>query len=86
MGNGRGGRTPPTADLARFMGHGITFAASTGLFLLVGWWADGRLGTRPLLTLLGALLGAALGFYSMYYKLVVEPRERKRDDADERGD
>ncbi|TVP79038.1 MAG: AtpZ/AtpI family protein [Gemmatimonadales bacterium] len=68
-------------ELARFSGHGLTLALSTGLFLLAGWWVDGRLGTLPLFTILGALTGAAAGFYSMLQHLVLAPRERARLDA-----
>jgi hypothetical protein len=56
-------------------GYGLTIAASLGFFMAVGWWLDGRLGIRPVLTILGALLGAAAGFYSMWVHLVVQPRE-----------
>jgi len=44
--------------LARFTGHGLTLALSIGLFLAAGWWLDGRLGTTPLFTIAGAMLGA----------------------------
>jgi F0F1-type ATP synthase assembly protein I len=46
---------------------------------LVGWWVDGKLGTMPLFLILGALVGGGGGFYSLYYHLVVEPRERDED-------
>lgn len=57
-------------------GYGMTIAASLGFFLAVGWWIDSRLGTTPLLMIVGALGGAGAGFYSMYRSLVIEPRER----------
>jgi len=40
------------------------FVGSVGLLTLVGWWLDGRLGTRPWLLVAGALVGLALGLYS----------------------
>lgn len=61
--------------VGRYMGHGLTFAFSTLLFLLAGWWLDVRLGTAPLLLILGAFVGGAAGFYNLYYHLVVEPRQ-----------
>lgn len=73
----------PLVELARFSGHGLTLALSTGLFLLAGWWVDGRLGTLPLFTILGALVGAAAGFYSMLQHLVLAPREQARRAAGE---
>jgi F0F1-type ATP synthase assembly protein I len=59
------------------LGYGLQWALATGLFLLLGWFADGWLGTKPLLTIVGAFLGAGAGFYSLYFHLVVEPRQRK---------
>lgn len=61
--------------LARFTGHGLTLALATGLFLAAGWWIDGRLGTTPLFTITGAMLGAGAGFYSMIQHLVLFPQQ-----------
>ncbi len=33
---------------------------------MIGYWLDGRLGTLPWLTILGAFTGAAGGFVSLY--------------------
>lgn len=55
-------------------GWGLMIAASIGFFLWLGLLADRRFGTLPILTILGALLGAAAGFYSMITKLIA-PRE-----------
>jgi ATP synthase protein I len=76
-------------ELARYAGHGLTLVASTALFLFVGLKVDGWLGTLPLFTLLGAMVGAFAGFYSMYRHLVVEPREQaeaKKREAEAAGD
>lgn len=75
------GAPAPLVELARFSGHGLTLALSMGLFLLAGWWLDGRVGTMPLFTILGALLGAAAGFYSMLQHLIFLPRQREREKA-----
>jgi ATP synthase protein I len=66
-------------NLARFSGHGLTLALATGLFLLAGWWVDGRLGTVPLFTILGAMLGAGAGFYSLLQHLIFLPREEEKE-------
>jgi ATP synthase protein I len=68
--------------LARFSGHGLTLALSTGLFLMAGWWVDGKLGTRPLFALIGALLGAAGGLYSMVQHLLLMPRKDSESKPD----
>lgn len=65
-----------------YMGHGLTWAASTLLFLWVGNEADRWLGTEPWLALLGAFMGAVAGFYHMYHHLIVVPRgpDEERDE------
>ncbi len=76
------------SELGRHAGFGLTFAVATGIFLLAGWWVDGWMGSAPLFTIAGALLGAAAGFYHMYQHLVLMPRdrERSRDDEGSRGE
>lgn len=63
----------------RYMGFGLTWALSVLLFLGVGAWLDSRLGTGPLLLIVGAFVGAGAGFYSLYYHIVIEPRQREDD-------
>ena len=63
----------------RYSGLGLQWAMSTLLFLAGGWWLDGKVGTTPLFTILGAFLGAGAGFYSLYAHLVVEPRQREEE-------
>ncbi len=43
---------------------GTQLAVSVLLGLYAGYWLDGRWGTSPWLTLLGAALGLAAGLYS----------------------
>jgi len=63
----------------QFMGLGLAWALSVLFFLAVGAWIDSKLGTSPLLLVLGAFVGAAAGFYSLYYHIVIEPRQREAD-------
>ncbi|MBW3534222.1 MAG: AtpZ/AtpI family protein [Gemmatimonadetes bacterium] len=69
-------RRSVAGHMGRYAGLGLQLAMAVGLFLAAGWWVDGKIGTTPLLTIVGALLGAGAGFYSLYYHLVVEPRRR----------
>lgn len=71
---------PPLVQLAHYSGHGLTIALSTGLFLLAGWWLDGKVGTRPFFAIAGALLGAAAGFYSLLQHLLFLPRQREEEE------
>ncbi len=57
-------------SVARYSGLGLQLALSVMLFLVGGRWLDGKLGTRPWLTLIGAFVGMAAGFYSLYVHLV----------------
>lgn len=44
---------------------GFQLAISVVAGLLVGQWADGKLGTAPWLTLLGLIIGSVAGFYNL---------------------
>ena len=57
-------------QVARYSGLGLQLAGSLLLFMLGGSWLDKRLGTSPVLTLIGALVGATAGFYSLYRNLM----------------
>lgn len=73
------------SEMARLSGHGLTIALSTAAFLLAGWWLDGRLGTTPLLTIVGALVGGAAGFYSLLQHMLFLPRRRAEEEEKEAG-
>lgn len=75
----RHGKGTQAGDLA---GVGLAFAASIALFLFLGMWADSKLGTSPWLLILGAFTGGTAGFWSMYRRLVVEPRRMDREKTD----
>lgn len=63
----------------QYMGHGLAWALSVLLFLGAGAWLDSKIGTSPLLLVVGAFVGAAAGFYSLYYHIVIEPRRKKSE-------
>jgi hypothetical protein len=75
-------RPQATAEVSKYLGVGLTWALSTIVFLFLGRAADRWLGTDPALTVVGAFVGAAAGFYSMIHHLVIEPRRR---DAERRA-
>jgi F0F1-type ATP synthase assembly protein I len=66
------------AAAGQYAGLGLQFAMAVGLFMWLGWVVDHRLGWTPVLTIVGAFVGAGGGFYSMYRRLILEPR---RDEA-----
>lgn len=58
----------------QFMGHGLTWALAVLLFMGLGWWVDSKLGSGPILMVIGAFVGGGAGFYSLYYHILIEPR------------
>lgn len=70
----------PLREMGRYMGLGLGLAMTTLLFLLAGWWLDTKVGTAPLLLILGAFVGGTAGFYSLYHQVVREPRETANEE------
>lgn len=64
-------------EVGRYTGFGLTWALSVLFFLLIGYWLDGRLGTLPWLTMVGAFVGAAGGFLSLYKALTAASRAER---------
>ena len=63
------------AAAGQYAGLGLQFAMAVSLFTWLGWIADNRLGWTPILTILGAFVGAGGGFYSLYRRLVLESQD-----------
>lgn len=62
-------------EVYRYSGLGCMFAAGVLLFLAGGWLLDRWLGTLPVFTTIGALIGAALSTLSIWRRLQ-EPDDR----------
>jgi ATP synthase protein I len=54
------------AYVALFSEIGISLLVTTLLGVLVGYWADGRLGTIPVFTMVGFFAGAGAGTLMIY--------------------
>jgi hypothetical protein len=65
-------------QLGRYSGLGLQWALSVVLFLFAGRWLDKRIGTDPYLTVVGAFVGGAAGFYALYTALM---KGQKKDRA-----
>lgn len=63
-----------TVSPSSFAGLGLQLAVSIILFLYLGKWVDGKLGTAPVFLIIGVFLGAAAGFYSMIRALTAAQR------------
>lgn len=69
-----------SGPFTQFMGLGLQFVLSILLFLYIGKWVDGKLGTAPWFMIFGVFTGATAAFYSMYRSLkAVERRQEELD-------
>jgi F0F1-type ATP synthase assembly protein I len=59
------------AYAALFSEIGISLLVTTLIGVLVGYWADGQLGTLPIFVIVGFLAGAGAGTV-MIYRLVTK--------------
>lgn len=57
------------------------FVGSMLLLTLLGRWADGRFGTSPWLTVVGALLGFGTGLYTFLRVILTQADREKRERA-----
>lgn len=80
-----GARRTPGDSARRGLGDGLNWLAylitGMALFGAVGYGLDRWLGTRPVLFVIGTVIGYAIATYGMYLhvKTAAEPR-KKRDD------
>lgn len=64
-----------------YLSLGIEFVASILLCLFAGRWLDGKLGTEPMLMLIGVFAGATAGFYN-FFRTVLRLQEAEKGKAD----
>lgn len=71
---------------SEFAGLGLQMAGSIGIFGLLGWWLDRKLGTGPWLLVVLIFVGAGAAFYSMYRRVFGAPQARGDGGARREGD
>ena len=62
---------------AKYAGLGIQFAVTILLFVLAGQWADGKMGTGGLFTILGTFLAFGGTLYSLIRHLNKDNQDRR---------
>lgn len=68
-----------------YLSLGIEFVASILLCLFAGRWLDSKLGTAPMLILIGVFVGASVGFYNFFrVTLRLQEVEKRKVDREEK--
>jgi F0F1-type ATP synthase assembly protein I len=62
----------------RFIGVGWFIGISILLGVLGGLWLDGKFGTKPILVIVGLILGLVVAFYGVY-RMLLPLMRNKRD-------
>lgn len=70
----------------KYAGVGITWVASVLLFLWLGSLIDGRLETKPVFTVTGALIGIVTGFVSLIRQVKQDSKPYRKTDGDGTSD
>ena len=70
----------------RYSGVGLELAGATAGLALVGYWIDGRFGTRPWGTLIGVVIGIVGGLYNLIRESLAAVREAQADDKSAQDD
>jgi F0F1-type ATP synthase assembly protein I len=70
----------------RHSGVGLELAGATAGLALIGYWVDGRFGTRPWGTIVGVVVGLVGGLYNLVRESLEAVREAKAEDDSARDD
>ena len=76
----RRGEVTTAANPWSFVGLGLEIAVPVVLFTFLGYKADGWLGTEPWLLVVGALLGMAVSFYTLFRRALGWGQKPDQDD------
>lgn len=66
----------------RFIGVGWFIGVSILLGVLGGLWLDDKFGTKPILVIVGLILGLVVAFYGVYRMLLPLMRNRRDKEND----
>jgi F0F1-type ATP synthase assembly protein I len=61
-------------SIAPFLNIGLQMALTIVVFVLLGWWLDGKFDKSPLFTLIFSLVGIFAAFYN-FFKVVTKIKE-----------
>ena len=63
----------------RLVGVGFFIGGSIVMGVVMGLWLDNRLNTKPILVIVGLILGIIVAFYGVYQMLLPLLSERRRE-------
>ena len=69
----------------RYSGVGLELAGAVAGFALIGYWIDGRYGSKPWGILIGLVLGLTGGLYNLIRQSLQAEREARIEDATARA-
>jgi ATP synthase protein I len=70
----------------RYSGAGIELAGATAGLALLGYWVDGKFGTKPWGILVGVLFGLVGGLYNLVRESLEAVKEGQAEDAEAKND
>jgi hypothetical protein len=76
----------PLNDLGRYGTVGLELIVSMAAGYYAGRWVDGRVGAQGWVTAAGAVLGIAVGFYSIWRASQTMERDIRRAEKRARGE
>jgi ATP synthase protein I len=69
-------------EVAPYLGLGLQLAVTILIFLFIGRWVDGKLGTAPWFMVIGAFLGGTAGMYSFIRTVIrLEKKDKEKKDS-----
>jgi len=66
----------------RYSGVGLELAGATAGLALVGYWIDGKFGTKPWGILIGVVIGIVGGLYNLVRESLAGMREASAEDKE----
>ncbi len=70
----------------RYSGVGLELAGATAGLALVGYWIDGKFGTKPWGILIGVVIGIVGGLYNLVRESLAGMREASAEDKEHGSD
>ena len=74
-------RVPPTPAAGDMLGRALNVAVSGFAFGFLGHWIGTKVGAADVLAVIGALIGASAGFYSLYAHVTARSKQDRNSNS-----